>query len=375
MVEGSKVNMKTKKVAQLTTVHPRYDTRILVKTSASLAERGFEVVLLVADSLEDELVSGVRIVNIGESKGNRVVKTVNRLVLMFRAAVKENADIYHFHDPELMLIAPLLKLKGKVVIYDIHEDVPRQVLRKKWIPFLLRKPISLLVRALESVVSRLVDGIVTVTPTIASRFPLEKTIETRNYVDLKEFDSYDPIKPKSLITYVGGITEARGILPMVSAFENLSANLTLVGKFQESGLENKCKNTPGWHNVNFIGWQSRKSIVEILDETQIGLVVLQATGDYEEAFPVKLFEYMAAGAAVIASDFPLWRGIIDGAECGICVDPASATAIEEAIIYLKNNPDIAKKMGLNGRKAVVENYNWENQATNLFNMYSKLLSV
>ncbi|KKM23935.1 hypothetical protein LCGC14_1610180, partial [marine sediment metagenome] len=255
MVEGSKVNMKTKKVAQLTTVHPRYDTRILVKTSASLAERGFEVVLLVADSLEDELVSGVRIVNIGESKGNRVVKTVNRLVLMFRAAVKENADIYHFHDPELMLIAPLLKLKGKVVIYDIHEDVPRQVLRKKWIPFLLRKPISLLVRALESVVSRLVDGIVTVTPTIASRFPLEKTIETRNYVDLKEFDSYDPIKPKSLITYVGGITEARGILPMVSAFENLSANLTLVGKFQESGLENKCKNTPGWHNVNFIGWQ------------------------------------------------------------------------------------------------------------------------
>lgn len=115
------------------------------------------------------------------------------------------------------------------------------------------------------------------------------------------------------------------------------------------------------------------NIARLLDETLIGLVLLQPTGDYEDAYPVKLFEYMAAGCAVIASDFPLWRGIVEEAQCGICVDPTDEKAIAEAITQLTNDREQTIKMGQNGRKAVLEKYNWESESDKLVTLYNKIL--
>jgi len=361
------------KVAQLTTVHQRYDQRVQLKTSKSLAENGFDVTLLVADGLNNETYANVKIESIGDIKGNRIKRIIVRSFLMYKRALKLRADIYHFHDPELMPIGLLLKLAGKKVIYDVHEDVPRQILRKKWIHKAFRKPVSICVRLLESMTARMIDAVVTVTPTIAARFSYAKVIETRNYVRRDEFltNQYvDSVKTK--VTYIGGITEDRGIKKMVGALTEQSAQLTLAGKFQENGLESYCEQLPGWQQVDFIGWQDRESIASLLNETLVGLVLLQPTGDYEDAYPVKLFEYMAAGAAVVASDFPLWKNIVDGAQCGICIDPTDEKSIAEAINYLVDNPEIAIEMGRSGQQAVLEMYSWENEAEKLVRLYQEI---
>ncbi len=83
---------------------------------------------------------------------------------------------------------------------------------------------------------------------------------------------------------------------------------------------------------------------------------------------------MAAGIPVIASDFPLWREVIEGNHCGVCVDPLNAGKIAEAITFLTENPRLSSSMGSNGRKAILEKYNWENEEKKLLHLYAQLLN-
>ena len=81
---------------------------------------------------------------------------------------------------------------------------------------------------------------------------------------------------------------------------------------------------------------------------------------------------MAAGLPIIASNFSLWKEIIEGNHCGICVNPLDPKEIARAIEYLIEHPEEAKKMGENGRKAVLEKYNWENESKKLLDVYKGL---
>lgn len=111
----------------------------------------------------------------------------------------------------------------------------------------------------------------------------------------------------------------------------------------------------------------------LLGHARIGLVLLHPTPNYYDALPVKLFEYMSAGVPVIASDFPLWRKIIEGAGCGLVADPLDPHAIASAIEWLLTHPDEAEAMGKRGQEAVRKLYNWEHEAKALINFYERLL--
>ena len=360
-------------VTHITTVHARYDTRIFIKMCSSLAHSGYCVNLIVADNKGTTIENGVNIIDVGTSNGSRLKNGVVNAYKAFIHAKNLNSDIYHFHDPELIPVGILLKLLNKKVIYDIHEDIPRQILRKHLIPKGFKPLISFLFSKLESFSVRLFDGAVTVTPTIKDRFESDSVVEVRNYPLLSEFDFDIDTSNKSLVSYVGSISVDRGIFQMINSFIKSDFKLTLAGKFNSDEVENKANELIGWINVDFIGWQTREEVSNILRDSLVGLVVLQPTGDYEDAFPVKLFEYMVSGAAVVASDFPLWRDIIDDAGCGVCVDPTDSESISKSILYLKTNPDIALQMGVRGRKIVYSKYNWEQQFPNLIKLYEKIL--
>jgi hypothetical protein len=107
---------------------------------------------------------------------------------------------------------------------------------------------------------------------------------------------------------------------------------------------------------------------------RVGLVILHPNINYVQSQPVKLFEYMAAGLPVIASDFPLWREIIDGAKCGLLVDPFDVKGIAEAITWLLEHPHEAELMGKRGQEAVYQKFNWNTEADKLIACYNELIS-
>ena len=88
-----------------------------------------------------------------------------------------------------------------------------------------------------------------------------------------------------------------------------------------------------------------------------------------------LTESLNAGIPLIASDFPLWRELIAGNDCGLLVDPLSPEKIAEAIDYLVTHPEDAERMGRNGRKAVLERYNWPNEEKKLLGFYERILEA
>lgn len=364
-----------KKVCHLTSVHPKTDTRIFYKECKTLVNAGYDVSLIVQND-KDEVIDGVKIIGIDAPK-NRKERMSRTTQQVYQRALECDADIYHFHDPELIPIGLRLKRKGKKVIYDVHEDVPRQILSKQWIPALLRKTISWTVERIENYAAKRFDYIVTATPYIRDRFLKinRKSIDINNFPLLSELHipNNDWSSKEKLVCYIGGIGKARGIQEMVTAIGLTPYSMLLAGNFESSAEREIAVRKDGWHQVMELGHINRTEVKEVLARSMAGLVVLHPIINYIDALPVKMFEYMSAGILVIASNFPLWKEIIEDNNCGICVDPLNVNEIANAINWIIDNPEQAKQMGENGRKAVEEKYNWEHEEIKLLRIYEELL--
>lgn len=365
-------------IAHLTTVHPRGDTRIFLKQCRGLAAAGHKVHLVVADGQGAEESDGVHIIDAGHSRG-RLERMVGATRRVLTRALEIDADVYHLHDPELMPAGLALKRRGKHVIYDSHEDLPQQILSKHYLPMVVRHPVSRATSFYEDFACRKFDTVVAATPVIRDKFACAgiDAVDINNFPLLGELETNISWRNKEReICYVGGISATRGIREIVAAMEHLrsDANLNLAGRFSEGHVREAVRQTPGWTKVNELGFQPRSGVRDILSRSIAGLVTLQPTSAYLDSLPVKMFEYMSAGLPVIASDFPLWREIIEGHECGICVDPLDPKAIASAIDRLVENPDMASRMGENGRNAVLERYNWGIEEKKLLSLYDRILS-
>lgn len=365
-----------------TTVHPREDTRIRVKEIVCLAEKfGEPVALFVQDGEGDDFdpVRGLRVVDTGRSTGGRVGRMTRGAWLMFMSVRDSRPRLAHFHDPELIPVGLLLKVLGIKVIYDVHEDVPRQILGKYWIWPWLRVPAAWAAGGVERLAGVFFDGIVVATPVIGGRFPRRKTVVVQNFPILSELVTADPIPYKQRPThfaYVGVLTSARGVEEMSRAVDRIcrvDVRLQLAGGFRPEVLLDEMSVVPGWSFVDFLGWTSRPNVAALLGRVRAGLVVFHPSPNHLDAQPNKMFEYMAASLPVIASDFPLWREIVDGAGCGLLVDPLDPEAIAEAMRWILDNPEKAQEMGRRGRDAVETQYNWEPEATKLRDLYGRLL--
>jgi glycosyltransferase involved in cell wall biosynthesis len=378
-----KMYSKKPKICHLTTVHPPFDTRIFHKEAKSLAKAGYSVTLIARHDKE-EIIDGVKIISLKTPK-NRIVRMTKTLLECYRKAVKIDADLYHFHDPELIFVGWLLKRRGKKVIYDVHEDVPKQIRTKEWIWKPVRVMIAKVTGFLEKIFSRRFDGIICATPSIAENFEhLRGRVDVvHNYPLLGELfrsdgNSDERKKRSNCVVYVGGITVNRGTKEMIQAIEMIpssyNAKLLLGGKFIPNSLEGAAKKMPGWNQVEYLGWLNRTQVGDTLVKARAGLVLFHPAPNHINAQPNKMFEYMSAGLPVIASHFPLWREIIEGNRCGLMVDPLNPREIAEAIKFIFDNPRETEEMGCRGRKAVETKYNWLGEEKKLLEVYRRILN-
>ena len=364
-------------VCILTSVHQPFDVRIFHKQAKTLSKAGYDVTL-IAQHKQNETMDGVKIIGLPKhhSRFDRMTRTSFGI---FRLALKQKADIYHFHDPELIPIGIILKLLGKKVIYDVHEDLPEQILSKYYIPSWQRKPLAAFLKLAEPLASKVFDYIITATDNIQEKFNKPgKVIVIRNFpiLDLNRNINRNikHTRYNLKMIYAGGLTEVRGIAQIVLALEYVNNNveLILLGEFAPKEYVNKVRRLKGFGKVRYLGKVPFEEVPKYYSSADIGIVCFLPERNHIKAMPNKLFEYMAAELPVIASDFPLWREIIDDAGCGICVDPTDPKKIAEAILFLSNNPKVRKQMGENERKAVLEKYNWERESKKLLTVYEKL---
>jgi glycosyltransferase involved in cell wall biosynthesis len=305
-----------------------------------------------------------------------MVSTTRRL---YEAARKLDAAVFHLHDPELLPVGLALKGLGRKVVFDSHEDVAKQIHAKSYIPKFARSAVSTLYSWFESRASKHFSAIVCATPSIAETFAKygAETTVVANYPIIDELisvrDGED--RKSNTVCYVGDLTDVRGIREIVkaAALSRAAVQLKYCGRFESSSFEREIMALPEARKAMFLGWLDRGDIAQLFRESIAGLVTLQKTPNYFEALPIKMFEYMSAGLPVIASNFPLWREIIGGADCGICVDPTDVQAIADAIDVLATNRKRAEDMGRNGQAAVMQKYNWATQAEKLLALYERLV--
>jgi glycosyltransferase involved in cell wall biosynthesis len=359
-------------------VHPSLDVRIFHKECKTLVHEKHEVIL-IAQHDKDEEVEGVHIRALEKPK-NRVERMTKTLWKTYRKAIKEDAQIYHFHDPELIPVALLLKIFIKAkIIYDVHEDVPEDIISKQWLPGWSRKYVAFGYKCFERFTCKFIDGIVGATDSIAARFPPNKTMAVRNYPILDFFsdgkrNDESVRKEYYFLVSTGSLVEERGIYELVRSLElvdkQFAVHLKLLGRFGSEAFQNKVNSLKGFSSVNFLGWVSYPEATKHLKEADIGVVLFHPVPNNIRAMPNKLFEYMAAGLPVIASHFPLWKEIVVGNGCGLIVNPLNPREIAEAIEYLIANPEVRRLMGRNGKRAALERYNWDCEAKKLLGLYA-----
>jgi glycosyltransferase involved in cell wall biosynthesis len=367
-------------VVHLSSGHDLDDARIYWKECRSLARAGYTVAFIAPDwrrLQRRHQLPDVEVITV-PCRSSRLGRLVVLPISVLLAGLRRNGEVYHFHDPELLPAGFILRLLGKRVIYDTHEDVPRDILIKSWIPRPFRGLIARGVAGVEWLAGRTLSGVVAATPVIAKRFPPSRTALVQNFARADEFE---PCQPSSavetpVVAYVGSITVERCAMEMVHAMARLShvppVRLVMAGGMAPAGLIADLVALPGWDHVDYRGHLDRDGVRSILAQASIGLALFHPVQSYLDSQPVKLFEYMAAGIPVIASDFPRFRSIIETHGCGVCVPPRDVDAIAAAIGHLLANPNEAMAMGRRGRALMLQRFSWESEECSLLHLYKRV---
>lgn len=364
----------------LSSVHPPLDVRIYHRECKTLARAGYEVVFIVpsAKSISSD---GVRIVCVSPEE-NRFGRMTRVAWKIYGLAKRENANVYHIHDPELIPIGLLLRAAGRCVIYDAHEDLPSDILDKPWIPKWSRRPVAALTAWLEFVACRCCSAVVTADDPIADRLSSlgKRPVTLNNYPLAAEFANLDfstrARASSNLIVSFGGLYEFRAVFPIVDSLELISEGLpiklVLGGAAESDATLDDVRARPGWRRVDYRGQVSRPQMLSELSRAFAAIVLFRQSPNTGSVRSNRLYEALAAGLPVITAKHGEWRSFVEGNECGLAVDPEDPKKIAWAIEWLFSHPEEASAMGHRGRELFLRKFNWEREGEKLTHLYASL---
>lgn len=374
-------NGAARRLVHVTVVHTRYDTRILFKQCVSLARSGLgSVSLIVADGKGDETCDGVEIRDVGVPRFGRLGRMVAGSARAWARVRREKADLVHLHDPELLPLGLMLRLFGTPVVYDMHENLPKEILTKTWVSAPLRRLLSATVKMFQAFTCR-------VLPTVfAEQSYVQDFSFAKKGTVVLNFPMVDsliglvrPKREKFTIGYIGGVSCERGADVLVAAVSALRSDAAvedvIVGPVAADVAENAV-----WKQGLAEGWSTATGRLKpedgwaLMASCHVGVALLRPSPNFVDSYPTKLFEYMALGLPVVVSDFPLWRSVVDDARCGLAVDPTNISAVQDAFRWMLGHPEEARAMGLRGKEVVSNKYNWASEFKKLRDLYQDLLA-
>jgi glycosyltransferase involved in cell wall biosynthesis len=299
---------------------------------------------------------------------------------MFFKAIRQKAAIYQIHDPELIPTGILLRLFGKKVIYDIHENIAEDIFDKPWIHN--KRLLYFFYNFFENIAVKMFHIILAETsyePRYRAKGAKFTTI--LNYPDHEFFDKYYVAERKNnfRIFYIGILLESRGLPEIAEAMyilkqKGITVYFDIVGELYVA-LAEKLQALPFYSNIKdqliFHGRLPLDQGYAISRNASVGMCIIQPMANSTNSYPTKMFEYMCIGLPQVISDFPLYRSVVEKHECGICVNPASTEEIAKAIEKLNIDKNTSIKFQENAQNGAML-YNWLNEEVKLFHLYIRL---
>lgn len=371
--------MSIKKVTHLTSVHPRFDTRVFYRNCKALSDYGYDVNLIVADGKGEEYVEGVQVFDVGTPQG-RLNRVLNSTKKVYHKALELDSDVYHFHDPELIPVGIKLKKQGYKVIFDIHENIGLQIKEKVYLNYFTRNIFAFLYQKYEKYTLNKFDYLILAENSYLEYYS-KLSSATKVILNMPDVHSLMPYQVEERhengVFYIGGVSNERGLDVTLEAIKIVKQEIPdiymhYVGRSYDSILDTlELDNIKD--NIKFYGAMPLYAGLTLSKRSKVGLAILKPLRNYTESYSTKVFEYMALGLPVVTSNFQLYKDVVEKYDCGICVDPLNPSEIAEAIKYIIRNPQKAMEMGENGKKIIFEKYNWAIEQQKLYDLYHKVL--
>ncbi len=360
-----------KRVCHISPVHDMADNRIFYRECRSLADAGYLVAWVVQHE-QDDVVAGVQVLALRRT-GSKIWRWLFAGWEALYRTVRWEADICHFHDPEFIPYALLLRLLGKQVVYDIHEDYVSAISQKFYIPKFLRRPLSRLFGKLEVTVAGCFHQV------IAERYYSERfpnATPVLNYPVIEKQTACG--RSETALLYTGKVHLYRGAM-IHAQIPSLVPGTTVsfVGRCApELHRDVVANNQPHLDQLSFVGVGQNVPFMDIVKQYRegswlAGLAIFPPNEHLDRKELTKFFEYMTYGLPIVASNFPVWRQLVEDNGCGICVDPNDSGQIVDAIHRLQDEK-FWNEMSANGMRTVREKFSWKSQESNLLGLYQSL---
>jgi glycosyltransferase involved in cell wall biosynthesis len=195
------------------------------------------------------------------------------------------------------------------------------------------------------------------------------------YNSPEDYPITEPIFPRSSdfsLFYAGWMAESRGLREIVDALSGMDeVRLVMAGKEIDKSIIEHAK--AKLKNFEYLGWITYQEVIRRSLEADVLFVFYDPTqAGFKYSTPNKVFEAMMCSKPIIINDGLAASKIVGKENFGFVVPYGDVNAIKQAVLKLKNDPDLRKRLGENGRRAYDTSYSWKIMESRLVEAYRGL---